>query len=37
MKLDIWDTAGQDAFAQMNRNYYAGSHVVIIVYAVDSN
>ena len=37
MKLDIWDTAGQETFAQMNRNYYAGSNAVIIVYAVDSN
>ena len=36
MKLDIWDTAGQDEFKSMTRNYYAGSNAVIIVYAVNS-
>ena len=35
MKLDIWDTAGQEVYGNMNRNYYAGSSAVIIVYAVD--
>lgn len=35
MKLDVWDTAGQEEFAAMTRNYYAGSHAVAIVYAID--
>ena len=36
MKLDIWDTAGQDAQNAMTRNFYQGSHIVLIVYGIDS-
>ena len=36
MKLDIWDTAGQEVYQEMTRNYYSGSAVVLIVYSVDS-
>ena len=36
MKLDIWDTAGSDSMQALARNFYAGSHAVIVVYSVDS-
>ena len=36
MKLDIWDTAGQPEQQALARNFYSGSHAVIIVYSVDS-
>lgn len=32
----MWDTAGQDEYQAMNRNFFAGAHCVIIVFAVDS-
>ena len=36
MKLDIWDTAGQESQQALARNFYSGSHAVIIVYSVVS-
>ena len=36
MRLDIWDTAGQESQQALARNFYSGSHAVIIVYGVDS-
>ena len=36
MRLDIWDTAGQEQYSMLNRNHYSGAHAVIIVYAVNS-
>ena len=36
MKLDIWDTAGAESAQAITRNFYAGSHAVIVVYSVVS-
>lgn len=36
LKMQIWDTAGQDKFKTITQSYYNGSNGVLIVYAVDS-
>ena len=36
MKLDIWDTAGTESAQAIARNFYTGSHAVIVVYSVIS-
>lgn len=36
MKLQIWDTAGQDKYKTITKNYYRNSQGVLIVFAVDS-
>ena len=36
IKLDIWDTTGQEMYSMLNRNHYAGAHAVIIVYSIES-
>lgn len=33
--MDVWDTAGQEEYQPMNRNFFAGSHCVILAFAVD--
>jgi Ras-related protein Rab-2A len=36
IKLQIWDTAGQEAFRSISRSYYKGAKVAIIVFDVRS-
>lgn len=36
LKMQIWDTAGQDKFKTITRSYYNGSNGVLVVYGVDS-
>ena len=33
-KLQIWDTAGQEAFRSITRSYYRGSTVALLVYDI---
>ncbi|CAD8182786.1 unnamed protein product [Paramecium pentaurelia] len=35
MKMQIWDTAGQEKFRTLTSNYYKFAHGVLLVYAVD--
>jgi Ras-related protein Rab-8A len=35
VKLQLWDTAGQDRFRTIVHTYYRGAHAVLLVYAVD--
>ena len=35
IKLQIWDTAGQDRFQNITKTYYKGASGIILTYAVD--
>ena len=36
LKLQIWDTAGQDKYKTITKNYYRNSQGVLIVFGIDS-
>ncbi len=36
IKLQIWDTAGQDKYKTITQNYYRNSNGVLIVFGIDS-
>ena len=36
IKLALWDTAGQDKYKTITKNYYRNSQGVIIVFGLDS-
>lgn len=36
IKLQIWDTAGQDKYKTITQNYYRNSQGVLIVFSLDS-
>ena len=32
VKVDIWDTAGQESFNELHPTYYFGAHVCVLVF-----
>ena len=36
IKLQIWDTAGQDKYKTITQNYYKNSQGVLVVFSIDS-
>lgn len=35
VKVQLWDTAGQDRFQAVTRQFYRGAHAAIVVFALD--
>lgn len=35
LKMQIWDTAGQDKFKTITRSYYRNSQGVLVVFSLD--
>ena len=35
VKMQIWDTAGSEAFSSIVSAYYRGANAVVLVYAID--
>jgi Ras-related protein Rab-1A len=36
VKLQVWDTAGQDRFRSITKNYFRGSHGIVLLYDITS-
>jgi len=36
IKLQIWDTAGQEKFKNLSTTFYKGALIIILTYAIDS-
>ena len=36
VKIQIWDTAGQDRFRSITKNYFRGSHGIMLIYDITS-
>ena len=36
MKLQVWDTSGQERFRSITQSYYRGAHAAIVVYDISS-
>ena len=36
LKLQVWDTAGQESFRSITKIFYRGAHVVILAYSIIS-
>ena len=35
LKLQMWDTAGQEKFKAMSKIYYRGAHAAVLCYSID--
>jgi GTPase SAR1 family protein len=36
IRLQIWDTAGQESFRSVTKIFYRGAHAVVLNYPIDS-